>query len=229
VTPTRVFAIRHGESTWNVLRAKYSKEEDRYHPRMYTPDCGITTKGIEQSRQAGHALSKELLGEDEFLLITSPLKRALQTSHYALQTCLQKATSIIVHPAATEVMTDACDIGTEATSLEAEFPNYDYKLLKKADNPYWWPHGKSIEETWERMRTGQPEGIESEEMCQLRLREFQDFIKSCSSKVIVVVCHSEIIWWITSKMKQGERFGIWTSNGECIDISHSILGESLDF
>ena len=85
-----VWAVRHGESEWNVRRRKYNEPEDRYTELLYTPDCSITAQGIHQSRQAGEALTDALSAtiqqqqhqqqQPPLLQVVSPLRRALETA-----------------------------------------------------------------------------------------------------------------------------------------------------
>jgi len=127
--PRAIIAVRHGESEWNALRREYKSEEDRYSSRLYVPDCGLTPTGITQSLNAGHALEEYLLNtftdsEDiQVLYVVSPLRRALQTALYILQTCVKfSPISVpIVHPDCAEVMTDSCDIGSTPEELDKEF------------------------------------------------------------------------------------------------------------
>jgi len=87
--PNKVLVVRHGESTWNVLRSQcFTQEADRYLPVMFTPDAPMTERGIAQSRQAGIELSLHTAEEKagEYVMVVSPLRRALQTTHHLLQT-----------------------------------------------------------------------------------------------------------------------------------------------
>ena len=128
--PRAIIAVRHGESDWNALRREHTSEEERYSSLLYTPDCGLTPQGMEQSRQAGHELEQYLRetftteeGDIQLLYVVSPLRRALQTAFYIQETC-RKIASIaapIVHPNCTEIMTDSCDIGSTPEEIQNEF------------------------------------------------------------------------------------------------------------
>lgn len=90
---------------------------------------------------------------------------------------------------------------------------------------FWWPSGKSREETWDMMQKEYPEGRENESMIQKRLQKLKDYLLSFQNDklIIVLVCHSEIIWWLTSYLIEGERHGLWTRNGEICNITKFIL------
>ena len=119
-----------------------------------------------------------------------------------------------------EVMRDSCDIGSTPLELEKEFPEFDFSRLEPEN---WWPYARSREETWEKMRQGNESGLETEEMVLERLQRFRTHLRSIEDDVVVVVCHSEYIWWLTSKVREMERFGVWTKNGEVLDITEHVL------
>lgn len=212
----QVFAIRHGESVFNIMREQNPSEDESY-PDLYVPDCGITEQGIIQSHQAGKELERLLSGRKAFALIISPLRRALLTARYLLESGAGLSpTKTIVNPSATEVFMESCDIGSTPEVLQKEFPEFTFPLLQP-DN--WWPFHRPLEEAWELMRQRHPEGIETEEMIERRLGALREYIHSCSEEIIVVVCHSDIIYYLT---KNNEQDGTWMDNGEILDVSEFI-------
>jgi len=230
MAPRRVLAIRHGESEWNVLRRTYTTEEEQYCDAMYVPDCSITAKGIEQSRSAGSVLSEKLGQEDEknIVVLVSPLRRALQTALNVLEACPQKPPGKpLVHPDCAEVMADACDIGSTVEALDKEFPDkFDFTMLKTRPQ-FWWAYHRSLEDTWKRMRIEDDEGIETPASALKRFEEFQEYVNTnvaLDQKVVVIVCHSETIWYFTSQVISGTRYGVWTDNGEVVDCTHAFIG-----
>jgi broad specificity phosphatase PhoE len=231
--PKRIWAIRHGESEWNVLRRIHKTEEDRYIDVMYTPDCGITPKGVEQSQRAGMELdlllssSEKSNKKEEYIMIVSPLQRALQTARNVLATCSHPPRRVWVHPNCTEILGDACDIGTAPDILRNLYPEFDFDFVK---DEYWWPFGRSGPETWDRMRERRDGGIETEDMIQRRMTAFVQFLHRLNDvdgledvSTIVIVCHSEVIGWLTSQMENGKRFGTWTQNGEIVEITNHVV------
>lgn len=253
--PRRVLAVRHGQSTWNVLKARFPSEQERFQePVMYTPDAPITELGVSQSRQAGRNLSKALLlnnsnndnidgdtttgGAASYVMIVSPLRRALQTARHMLSTVshLPLATPM-VHAAATEIMADACDIGSPVADLQAEFGNdFDFSNMssgqKEEESIYWWPFHQSLEETWRRMKNRLDGGCETEEMVQRRIELLKQVIAqnclkgnaSAADVVVVVVCHSDLIYSLTRHVNQNGQVVGWDSdNGEILDITRFVL------
>ncbi|CUG92044.1 histidine phosphatase, putative [Bodo saltans] len=77
----RILLVRHGESETNVCGAS-----------VHVFDPSLTAKGQQQAIQAGrlwtarrppHATSCEAVPNSTFVVLTSPLTRALQTAHFA--------------------------------------------------------------------------------------------------------------------------------------------------
>ena len=244
----RVLAVRHGQSTWNVLKARFPSEQERFQePVMYTPDAPITELGVSQSRQAGRNLSKALLlnnnddetttGAASYVMIVSPLRRALQTARHMLSTVSHRPlASPMVHAAATEIMADACDIGSPVADLQAEFGNdFDFSNMtsnQKEESIYWWPFHQSLKETWRRMKNRLDGGCETEEMVQGRIELLKQVIvqylkshdASAAEVVVVVVCHSDLIYSLTRHVNQNGQVVGWDSdNGEILDITRFVL------
>jgi broad specificity phosphatase PhoE len=176
-------------------------------------DCSVTALGRQQGKEAGRALSRDVKTID--LLLISPLRRALQTASFLLES-FPEAPRTQICKEATEIMVDPCDIGSTPDVLVEEFPALDFSHLEK----FWWHGRKSPEETWDRMR--QRQGLEEESEVEKRVASLKDFLRDQKGETIAIVCHSETIWWLTSKVKNGERFGTWTKNGEIVDITNHI-------
>ena len=206
--------IRHGESIWNVLRQQYPGEEERYHPRMWTIDCDITDRGVQQARRAGEHLASEIDGID--LFIVSPLRRALQTAHLVLETLPYEPKKVLISKDVSEVMLDPCDIGSSPERLSKEFPEWDFSHLEES----WWYGGLSSEETLAQMK--ERNGLENEEAAKTRIGSLVAFLRQIESGNILIVCHGDLIWGITSCQKKGEAWGLRAENGEVIDITSYI-------
>jgi hypothetical protein len=77
------------------------------------------------------------------------------------------------------------------------------------------------------MQSKHPQGKENEIMIQERLEKLKEYLLSFQNDklIIVLVCHSEVIWWLTSSKQngKGKRHGKWTRNGEFVDITPFLL------
>lgn len=139
-----------------------------------------------------------------------------------------------------EVMVDSCDIGSPVEALQREFQAWDFKLLTEQN---WWAYNRSLEETYKRMESRAPEGEENEELVQSRLKQFKEYIRALLLVVdddnnssadepiqvdnLVIVAHSEIIWWLTSRPVEdgGKLKGVWTQNGQVVNVTGAFLDE----
>lgn len=219
MAPRFVYAVRHGESVWNVLRKKHPSEEDRYSSVLYHPDCDITDLGVQQSKDAGIKMQQLLDTSDEdqsieVMLVVSPLRRALQTADGMVAGGLRPPASIIVQPFASEIVIDSCDIGSPTSDLQLEFPAYDFSRMQEY---WWWPYGLPPKETYESLsKNGERE---PESSILDRIDKLRGFVNDLEAPVVILVCHSETIWWLSSYVKDGERCGTWTENGEIVDVT----------
>ena len=162
----RILAIRHGESIWNKLRKeKFTTEQERYHPELcqLSMDCDLTSKGIEQSKQAGIRLVKEYFVNNNehhnhnIMMIVSPLRRALQTAQYILEGMTTTITmaddddgqsnsnnttltnirniniKVQINKNIAEVMVDPCDIGTPVISKFFMLHKYSFNHEREVE------------------------------------------------------------------------------------------------
>ncbi len=65
-----IYLVRHGQSEWNLRRVTQGQTS---HP-------GLTELGRAQARRAAAAIAAELAGEPVRLLVSSDLRRAVQTA-----------------------------------------------------------------------------------------------------------------------------------------------------
>lgn len=212
-------AIRHAESAWNALRNQYPSDADRYHPRMFeTVDCSITQTGIHQAQTAGVNLMDTFLQDQHgpITFLVSPLQRALQTTSYILESVTTEHT-VEINPTCSEILVDPCDVGSVPSVLSDAFPQWDFTHLDK----HWWTGGMSVEDTLEHLRRDGK--LETDDLALHRMEQLRRELQARTESTVVMVCHSETIWWLTSHMKGDERFGTWTQNCEIVDITDHVL------
>lgn len=144
-------------------------------------------------------------------------------------------TAQTVHPAASEVLRDPCDVGTQLEKVQTEFPAWDWSLMQQQQQQqsksyYWWGTGQyNVQESWHMMRHDLPGGRESHANVHTRLQTLRQYISTrVTADICVVVCHSETIWWLSSaRGVNGNLYGIWTQNGEMVDLTEQILGADM--
>lgn len=200
----------------------------------------MTPLGTRQSERAGRELRDVIAERDDdgerlyprIHVIVSPLRRALQTARGILsriddddETDLR----VTVHPAAAEVLRDACDIGTPVDLLEGEFPaafRWDPVRRHAGPDGIWWGDRRSdASESWRRMKGGSPDGMETAEQVGERLRTLREYVcERSEADLVIVVCHSETIWCLSSQRgADNDLYGIWTKNGEIVDLTEHIV------
>ena len=131
----RIYAIRHGQSVFNVLYESPPSDEERYHQRMKKIDCDITPLGVDQSLNAGKELTELLDPRPLDCMVISPLRRALQTAQHVLRAYREEnPPTLKISKLCSEVLLDACDIGSTPIQLAQEFPEWDFSHLEQ----FWW-------------------------------------------------------------------------------------------
>jgi broad specificity phosphatase PhoE len=199
-----VLLVRHGESTWNVVRRQ--GEEVRFTPEGIIPDSPLTELGVQQSKEAG----LNLADSDISLIVSSPLTRCLQTAENALKDHPSWSTARrVVLANIAEMMTDSCDVGSSPAKLQEEFPEWDFSHLPE----HWWWGGLSAEDTIKAMCS--PQGMEeTEEDVMKRVEAMKQWLHAQPERTIVVFGHSEFFYFMSGYHYEGEFMGHWMENGE---------------
>jgi broad specificity phosphatase PhoE len=120
---------------------------------------------------------------------------------------------------ATEVMADPCDIGSSPSRLRQEFPHWDFSHLEE----HWWHGGLSPEHTLALMKERQL--LEGDKDVETRIGSLKRFLQQSDARTIVIVCHGDLIWWLTRQLNDGVYMGQKAKNGEIIDITQYICGD----
>ncbi|KAF5586132.1 histidine phosphatase superfamily clade-1 [Fusarium subglutinans] len=105
--PKVIHLVRHGQAVHNLGEAN-----------NVLPDTDLTPLGQEQ---AGSLISKhpELANVD--LIVSSPLRRTLQTTLLAFPAQLERGLHIVALPEVQEVSDMNCDTGSDLSVIKAEF------------------------------------------------------------------------------------------------------------
>jgi Fructose-2,6-bisphosphatase len=131
-----IYLIRHAQSLYNVVSAKVKSEGLEPFTFKFKEeyiDCGISPDGIEQAKQAGEILKDVNIR----LVITSPFRRCLLTTHYIFQNHPNKP-KVLVWPIVRERIESSCDIPSDIEELKKEFPLYDFSEVEKYKQPNFW-------------------------------------------------------------------------------------------
>ncbi|MBT4889211.1 MAG: histidine phosphatase family protein [Rhodospirillales bacterium] len=157
-----IYLIRHGQSTFNALYDLNAKDPLHF-------DAGLSDTGFQQAREA----SKAAIGLGVELIVTSPLRRALETT---LTLFGGLPVPILVSSLHREKLANSCDVGTPTPALAKTFPGLDFSHL----DDIWWHDGE---------KDTRGVSIEPESVYQARITEFSQWISTRSENSIAVVGH----------------------------------------
>lgn len=113
--------LRHGQSEFNLHFSVTRRDPGIIDPRL-------TPLGHAQADQAAEALAARGITR----IIASPYRRALET---AAPLARRLGLRVLVNPLVRERYAFACDIGSPATALSAEWPHLDFAHVPET----WWP------------------------------------------------------------------------------------------
>jgi len=136
-----LYLVRHAQSEYNLaqLNALKSEVELREVDDLTVKfdksliDCSVSELGKKQAVEAGEKL-KDVNGK---LVITSPLRRCLETTHGIFQNHKNKP-KVVVWPVVKEMLLSGCDVADDLETIQREFPEYDFSLLNDFQFPELW-------------------------------------------------------------------------------------------
>ncbi|KAJ3571191.1 hypothetical protein NPX13_g5469 [Xylaria arbuscula] len=119
--PPTLILIRHAEAEHNETK-NYS---------IHDPD--LTKLGREQCADLRKGLIADPLAHQAELIITSPMRRTMQTALDTVDWLIEKGVKIQADALWQENSAKPCDVGTAVSSLTDEFPSIDYSTV----DPVW--------------------------------------------------------------------------------------------
>lgn len=140
-----IFLIRHAESEFNIHAKKAREAGEDLLPLKYLPelvDCSISPNGVEQAQ----TVSKKLAQENITIVITSPLRRCLQTTKLLFENHKNKP-KVIVWPIVREIFESSCDIPDDIEIIKKEFPDYDFSAFDSHKDLHMWAFETFVNET----------------------------------------------------------------------------------
>mmetsp|Transcript_10778 Transcript_10778/g.26115 ORF Transcript_10778/g.26115 Transcript_10778/m.26115 type:complete len:230 (+) Transcript_10778:37-726(+) len=214
VTPVRtqrVVLLRHGRTEMN----EYLSKVPYNHPDFEDPmlfDTRLTALGERQADAAARNL--EGLGCDFELIVSSPLKRSLETARRAFVHFPD--VPIVVHPGARERQWHASDLGRERGVLEAEFGGepFDWSLLPERGSWGYFP---------EELPNRGPVPEETEAAFVERLMDFTEWVRARPEQIIAVSTHWGVIFALVGRTVRNCQF-VDTESAKLFPGAH-LLGE----
>ena len=183
--PKSLFLIRHAESAYNAFKlspVNWLTLRALQDPMIFDPP--LSPLGLQQLTRLSELSARHQLTSRAQLLITSPLRRAIDT---ALAVLGPPPYPLPVHvsPLITEVLDTSADIGSPPSVLSAQYPQLAFAHLP----PAWWYHADPA----------QPRAITDEPLAVLleRMERFKAEVMGRSEVVVVVVSHSSFIKRLT--------------------------------
>lgn len=218
-----IIFVRHGQSEYN--KAMRETGED-----PFIRDAPLTSKGLAQAREAQAELAElqEACGADGWLLLSSPLRRALDTAAGLWPKAFFGSEGRLeVWPELREVVTGCDDLGSTPQQLLETYPHLSEQLQSLPE--IWWtvPHVyKDLPGDGDDMRLAykrDPDAFEDadEAIFEQRLEVLLRKLSAVSEQKLVVVAHCDLIGHLTEKMGLKERKGCgfrkgwWLRNCEC--------------
>ncbi|KAM0751524.1 phosphoglycerate mutase-like protein [Meredithblackwellia eburnea MCA 4105] len=169
-----------------ILFTRHAQAEHNVGERYHIPDAPLTTLGRQQSAELQQD-TKDTFQLTADLLVSSPLRRPLQTTLVAYPVLRERLGTIIILPELQETNDFPCDTGSSREDLEAdpEFSGLDFSNL----TPEWTSK----------------QGIFDPDNVRDRAKWVRRWLRDRPEKEIVVVAHGDILREITGG---GTRGGI---------------------
>ncbi|KAI0018656.1 phosphoglycerate mutase-like protein [Xylariomycetidae sp. FL0641] len=120
--PPTLILVRHAQALHNLTK-DYS-----------IPDPDLSEKGQEQCVQLRQGLMEHPLAQKAELIITSPMRRTIQTALRSVDWLVEKGVPIQADAGWQENSDKPCDTGSPIAKIEKEFPVIDFKTLL---DPVW--------------------------------------------------------------------------------------------
>lgn len=220
-----IIFVRHGESEYNKAMRATGKDP-------FLRDAPLTDTGRTQAEEAQGVLQKlqEEVGSDGWLLLSSPLQRALDTAAGLWPSRFfapARAERLEVWPELREVITGCDDLGSTPQRLLEKYPHLQQlNLLPEV----WWTvptayqdlpaDGDAMKDAYMDDRDAFEEADEA--VFDSRVELLIAKLAAVPESKLVVVAHCDLIGQLTKKMglkekksSGGFRKGWWLSNCEC--------------
>ena len=209
-----IYGIRHGRSESNEYMML---EGSRWDDPTFTDDMKFRDSPLsETGRKQVKALHQKLIDEggdwlsEVELVIVSPLTRCLQTFEYGCRQALEHhfepspPPKILALTLASERVFSAGEIGRSSKTLETEFPEIDWSMLKdiEHDEAWWWTLGDEEEYTEWRPHGQQQHYVcpgEPEAIFEARMDALKEWIHNRPEKTILLIAHWGVLNHYTSQ------------------------------
>lgn len=184
--PKTIYLVRHGQSTHNAHA--FAERGVDLNDACYI-DAELTDLGVQQAKE----IAPEIGTLNPELIVTSPMRRAIQTCLYATSD-LPKGIPIAVNQHCRERLAYSCDIGSPASALEQLFPLLDFGSLEPKEAWWWTKEGKpgSVENSLQLLQKYSPgayKDVESKANVIDRVNKFRTWLLKRPETRIIIFAH----------------------------------------
>lgn len=202
-----VHFIRHGEGFHNKAQREWRQKPDydgKTDPYQYPLDQALkymdpelTPVGLKQAQDL-NSVTRALKVE---VVITSPLRRAIQTAVHGLEDVLKTGCSFIAEELCHEIGGfHTCDKRLNLTELKKQFPTVNFDGVKDEEDPLWLDG--YTRETWKELA--------------IRSAKFVNYLQQRKEKHLAVTSHSSILLakFNATLVSEDESLQRWFATGE---------------
>jgi len=200
----KVYFVRHAEAIHNSHKIQMpTLYKQKSHTEEYR-DTHLTDVGRDQSRMLFKQLEKASIHKDVELIVSSPLRRAIQTATLSFHSkTSERNIPIIASELARErISVHACDWRSKKSTLEAEFPHVDFSLLDHDEDILW--HDKEDHPS-----------EHSSEKCHDRAIDLLSFLMERPEQHIAVVSHWVFLKHLFRQFGRDIKF----KNAQCVPMN----------
>ncbi|KAI1118505.1 phosphoglycerate mutase-like protein [Nemania sp. NC0429] len=116
-----------------LILVRHAQAEHNSTKNYLLHDPSITELGREQCAELRTVLMEDPLVQQAELIITSPMRRTIQTALATVDWLVDKGVKIQADALWQENTAKPCDVGTAVSKVADEFPNIDYSTV----DPVW--------------------------------------------------------------------------------------------
>mmetsp|Transcript_29340 Transcript_29340/g.73635 ORF Transcript_29340/g.73635 Transcript_29340/m.73635 type:complete len:276 (-) Transcript_29340:128-955(-) len=184
--------VRHAQGTHNVKKDYRAAEQ---------LDAVLTPFGLEQCGALAK-LTAGLAGVE--LLVTSPLRRCVQTALHGFQPHIDRGVPLIALESVRETVNFTCDRRISISELSGEFPSLDFSYCEEDVDPIWAAYAEKFgsQDDWRSHReSDDPKHIAA------RARDFLQWVAERDEGELLVSSHSAFLHHVFNHAHDGYTDG----------------------
>lgn len=189
-----IYIIRHGETSWNVLKKIQGQEAD----------IELNENGINQAKLTGKYLKKYRCNKNGFdCMLVSPLIRAKETAEIISDKIKFDKSKIIYMNELKEIKKGKMCGLLPTDNYIVRLNNFRNKYYNKFKDPIELTEMKEYNNITDKilLKNFDPNlGMDKSTIIQKKINKVIDFIKKCKCKKIIIVTHFDTIEFLLKNM-----------------------------